>query len=89
MIAKVIPLFKKGDPLDCSNYRAISLLSTFSKVFEKCIYKCVFSFLEKNNFIFERQFDFRAGYSSNHIIVNLVESIKSMLIMIIMCAVYL
>ena len=50
-IAKVIPLFKKGDPLDCSNYRPISLLSTFSKIFEKCVYKRVYSFLEKINLI--------------------------------------
>ena len=50
-IATVIPLFKKGDPFDCSNYRPISLLSTFSKIFEKCVYKRVYSFLEKNNLI--------------------------------------
>ena len=75
-IAKVIPLFKKGDPLDCSNYRPMSLLSTFSKIFEKCVYKRAFSFLEKNNLIFKRQFGFRPGYFSYHTIVNLVESIK-------------
>ena len=75
-IAKVIPLFKKGDPLDCSNYRPISLLSSFSKIFEKFVYKRVCSFLEKNNLIFKRQFGFRSGYSSNHTIVNVVESIK-------------
>ena len=75
-IAKGIPLFKKGDPLDCCNYRPISLLSTFSKIFEKCVYKRVYSFLEKNNLIFKRQFGFRSGYSSNHTIVNVVESIK-------------
>ena len=74
-IAKVISLFKKGDPLDCSNYRPISLLSTFSKIFEKCVYKRVYSYLEKNNLIFKRQFVFRSDYSSNHTIVNLAESI--------------
>ena len=75
-IAKVIPLFKKGDPLDCSNYRPISLLCTFSKIFEKWVYKRVYSFLYKNNLIFKLQFGFRSGYSSNHTIVNLAESIK-------------
>ena len=75
-IEKVIPLFIKGDPLYCSNYRPISLLSTFSKIFEKCVYKRVYSFLEKKNPIFKRQFGFRSGYSSNHTIVNIVESIK-------------
>ena len=46
------------------------------KYLKKCVYKRVYSFLEKNNLIFKRQFGFRSGYSSNHTIVNLVESIK-------------
>ena len=54
----------------------MSLLFTFSKIFENNVHKRVHSFLEKNNFIFKRQFDFRSGYSSHHTIVNLVESIK-------------
>ena len=38
-VAKVIPVFKKDDPLNCLNYRPISLLPVFSKIFEKVIYK--------------------------------------------------
>ena len=37
-LAKVIPTFKKGNELLCENYRPISLLSVFSKIFEKVIY---------------------------------------------------
>ena len=33
--AKVIPIFKKDSPLDCSNYRPISFLSNIDKIFEK------------------------------------------------------
>ena len=35
--ATVIPVFKKGDKLDVSNYRPIALLPFIGKIFEKCI----------------------------------------------------
>ena len=37
-LAEVIPLFKKDDPFDKSNYRPVSFLSHMSKVFERIIY---------------------------------------------------
>ena len=79
-LAKVTPIYKnKGDTTSCNNYRPISLLSIFSKLFEKCIYKRLYSYLEKNNLIYEKQFGFRKGYSTNHALISLIETIKSYL----------
>ena len=50
--AKVIPIFKKDSPLECSNYRPISLLSNIDKIFEKLVYSRVIQFLEKSNCIY-------------------------------------
>ena len=46
-IAQIIPIFKKDDSSLVSNYRPISLLSIFSKVFEKAIYERLYKFVEK------------------------------------------
>src|SRR5579863_8843669 len=35
--AKVIPIYKDGDKSNFTNYRPISVLNTFSKIFEKII----------------------------------------------------
>ena len=37
LLAKVTPAFKKDDPQLCSNYCPISVLSIFSKIYEKCM----------------------------------------------------
>ena len=62
----------------CVNYRPISLLSIFSKLFEKLTYTRMYSFLNNNNLIYEKQFGFRA-YSVNHALISTTELIKSQL----------
>ena len=43
-IAQVLPIHKKEDIVTISNYRPISLLSVFSKIFEKAMYYRIYSF---------------------------------------------
>ena len=50
-LANVIPVFKKGDKTDVSNYRPISLLSCIGKVFERCVFKHLHNYLITNNLI--------------------------------------
>ena len=51
-IAKVIPIYKKGDPQLFENYRPISLLPTISKVLEKIISKQLSSYFEEYGLFF-------------------------------------
>ena len=57
--AEVYPLYKAGLKLDVSNYRPISLLVTWSKVFERAMYNRVYSYLETNSLVYIKQFGFR------------------------------
>ena len=75
-IAKVIPVFKKGDRLLVSNYRPISLLSNINKIFEKLVYSRLYSFLEIHNCIYELQFGFRAKHSTQHALASLTELVR-------------
>ena len=43
-IAHIMPIFKKGDTLDSSNYRPISPLSNMSKILEKARYTRLYKF---------------------------------------------
>ena len=68
--AKVAPIHKGGSKLDVANYRPISLLSSFSKVYEKLMHARVLDFLDKNNSLFENQYGFRPGRSCEHALLN-------------------
>jgi hypothetical protein len=59
------PLFKKGDKKDMTNYRPISLLTSFSKVFEKIMYEKLFQHIDINNSLVEEQFGFRSSASTS------------------------
>ena len=37
-LAKVIPIYKSGSTMELNNYRTISVLNIFSKIFERLIY---------------------------------------------------
>jgi hypothetical protein len=62
--ANVCPIFKKGDPSMPNNYRPISLLCCMEKVFERILFKYIFTFLHENDFISPLQSGFKPGDST-------------------------
>ena len=71
-IAKVIPIYKKGDPQLFENYRPISLLPTISKVLEKIIHK---SYFEEYGLFFNDQYGFRPKHSTEYAALELIDRI--------------
>ena len=78
-LARVVPLFKSGDSAQITNYRPISVLSFFSKIFERVIYNHIVDFMDSNDSIYKYQFGFRERHSTQQAIITLVEKITSSL----------
>lgn len=57
------PLYKKGDPCLFENYRAIHLLSVFSKFFEIVVYNRIVCFFKLHNLFSKSQHGFLGGKS--------------------------
>ena len=76
-MAKVLPIFKSDDNTDPNNYRPISLLSCFNRIFEKLVYKRMKSFIEEKNILCTSQYGFRQGHSTEHAILDIVSRIQS------------
>jgi len=54
----VKPVFKKGDKMNLTNYRPISLLTSFSKVFEKALYRRLTEYFDNNKLLVANQYGF-------------------------------
>ena len=78
-IAKIIPIFKSGDPLCMDNYRPISLLSCFSKIFEKIACIRLSIFLENNKLLSDNQFGFRSNHSTVHPMLKFMNHVSNAL----------
>ena len=74
-IAKIIPLYKKGNINSITNYRPISLLPTLSKVFERVIFNQLYLYLDHNNLLSEEQYGFRANHSAELAAIKLADYI--------------
>ena len=77
--AKVGHFLKKDSKLDYSNYQPISLLSIIEKNLENPMYKRLYTFLNKNNIIYNLQFGFRPQYSTSHALINITGNIRKAL----------
>ena len=73
--ATVVPIFKKGDPCNVSNYRPIAIIFFLSKVFERCIYTRLWEFAVTNNIFTPYQYGFLKGKSTQDALLSLTENI--------------
>ena len=74
-IAKVIPIFKKGDASIFSNYRPISILPAISKVFEKIMSNQLHKHFKINKLYCDSQYGFRENHSTEFASLELINRI--------------
>ena len=74
-IAKVNPIFKKDDERQFTNYRPISLLSSISKIFEKVIFKQLYTFFQEKQLFYSSQYGFREKHSTEFAALELVDRV--------------
>jgi hypothetical protein len=73
--AVVKPIFKNCDKYEPSNYRPISLLSTFSKILEKVIHNRLYKHIDRNYILYNNQYGFRPNSSTEKASFKLIEEI--------------
>ena len=71
-ISRVCPIFKQGDHKEMNNYRPISCLSSFSKIFEKIAHEQLSLYLEVNKILNPNQFGFQKGRSTVHALTKIM-----------------
>jgi len=64
------PIYKKGNKMNPINYRPISLLTSFSKVFEKALCIRLTEHLNTNKLLVGNQLGFRKGIATEDAILN-------------------
>ena len=75
--AEVVPIFKKGSKVLPGNYRPISLLSPFSKIFERHLYDQINKFLTKNKILYNFQYGFRNNSSTEIALSQICEDLAT------------
>ena len=78
-IAQILPLYKNNDPMLFNNYRPISILPFFSKLFERLMYNRLMDFIEKHQLLYQYQLGFCKNHSTFMALVILLKKITAAL----------
>ena len=73
--SEIIPVHKKGNRMDITNFRPISLLTSFSKILEKVIYARLYQHIDQNNILATEEFGFRNNSSTENASFNLINEV--------------
>ena len=73
-VAKVTPIFKKGDRSDPGNYRPISILPTISKLYERHVASQIYEYLSTFNLLHVEQSGFRQFHSCQTALTKLIDT---------------
>ena len=74
-LARVTPIYKDEDKKQFCNYRPISVLNSFSKIYETVLKNRLLSFLDQHNILYLHQYGFRKNHSSYMPIISLIDYI--------------
>ena len=69
-LAWVTPIPKISDLSNALSYRPISVLPIFSKIFEKVVYKQLYTYFEQNNTLYRHEYGFRKHKSTVQALLN-------------------
>ena len=75
-IAKVIPLYRKGDRTLLDNYRPISILPSISKIFERVTFNQIHMYFSWYNLYYNGQYGFREKHSIQLAALELIDRIS-------------
>ena len=75
--ANVVPVHKKEDKNLLKNYRPISFLSIFGKIFERILFIDLFNYFDKNQFLTKCQPEFLPGDSYISQLLSIVHDTNS------------
>ena len=73
------PVFKSGAENDFTNYRAISILPSFSKIFERAVYNRLSNYIELCNILVKNQFGFGPKHSTYMALQGLYDKVSASL----------
>ena len=73
------PLFKEGNKDDINNYRLISILTSFSKIFEKTLQTRLLKHLTDHNILVKEQYGFRTKIKTDNTTYHLINEILNAL----------